>query len=83
LGCSGVNWRIHWWPSITLGGAAATLGAEVNIDGKQVLSLLSFPVGDKWFSSGIPSRIERINAAGVEAVSTLEKENRNAREGPT
>jgi len=83
LRCSSVNWRVHRWPSVTLGGAAAIFRAEMNIDGKEVLSPLGFPVGDKWLASGIPSRIERIDAAGVEAVSTLARDNNDAREGHT
>ena len=76
--CSGLNWRIYRWPSVTLGGTAATFRAEMNIDGKEIVSLLGFPMGDKWFSSGIPSRIERIDAAGVEAMSKLARDNGNA-----
>jgi len=52
----------------------------MDIDRKELLSLLEFPVGDKWFTRGIESKIEGINAAGVEAVSTLATEIRNARE---
>ena len=55
----------------------------MDIDRKELLPLLSFPVGDKWFTRGVESRIERINAAGVEAVSTLATESRNAREENT
>lgn len=55
----------------------------MDIDRKELLSLLGFPLGDKWFARGIESRIERIDAAGVEAVSTLAKEIRNAREENT
>jgi hypothetical protein len=83
LRCSGVYWRVHWWPSVTLGGAAAIFRAEVNIDSKEVLSSLGFPVGDKWLASGIPSRIKRINAARVETVSTLARDDSDARERHT
>ena len=69
LPCSGINWGIHGWTSVALGGAAAILGAEMNIDSKEAQSLPCFPMGDKWFTSGIPSGIERVDAAGVKASS--------------
>ena len=83
LRCSGLNWRVHWWPSVTLGGTAAIFRAEVNVDGKEVLSPLGLPVGDKRLASGIPSRIKRIDAARVETVSTLVGDNSDARERHT
>ena len=65
--CLGINWGIHGWASVALGGAAAVLRAEKHID-KEAQSLPRFPMGDKWFTSGIPSGIERVDAAGVEAL---------------
>jgi len=71
LRCSGVDWGIHGWASVTLGGAATTLRAEMDIDSKEAQSFLCFPMGDKWFPGGVPSGVERIDAAGVEASSIL------------
>lgn len=62
---------VDWWSCISLGGAAAALGAQVKVHSEQVEAELGLPMCDERFAGFSPDGVGRIDASRVQATYSM------------
>lgn len=66
--CPILDRRVDWRSCVSLGGTAASLGAEMEVDGEKLGAGRCPPMCDEGFAGLVPDATRRFNTSRVEAV---------------
>lgn len=69
LACAALNGRVDWWSRVPLSRTAASLGAKMDVDSKQIEAEFCLPLCNKRLATRVPETVCRVNTARVEAVN--------------
>lgn len=67
LGGTRLDGRVDRRPVVSLGGAAAALGAKMDVNGEEVEAERCGPVGNERLAGGVPGTVGGIDATRVVA----------------